>query len=589
MALDGALLSLLKRELEDWAVDTRIDKIHQPSREELVFHMRGRAGARRMLLSCRAAGPRIHFTQFVPENPAVPPMFCMLLRKRLINAKLLRIRQPGLERVLFLDFDTTNDLGDHITLTLAVEIMGRHSNIILIGEDGAIVDSIKRVDAEMSSVRLVLPGLPYTMPPAPANSMDFESTSLDEIWEGLGRQKDMELSKALLSLLCGLSPVVCREAAFYVGRGADVRSHSMTGDQRQRLTFFLGQLKERLDKINGQPTMLVENDTGKPLDFSFFPIAQYGIKATAKTFDRFSDLLDAFYAQRDQMERMRQKSKDLLRVLANASDRASRKLNAQRLELKQCGDREHLRQCGDLLNANLYRIQKGMTEISLENFYDPEAPLLRIKLDPSKTPVQNAQKYYKDYRKAQTAEAFLIDQIAQGEQELVYIDTVFDSLSRAQTERELQEIRRELAGQGYIRSQGKSRQKPPPLLGPLEFMSSDGFPIQVGRNNQQNDRLTLRDAHNGDLWLHVKNIPGSHTIVKAAGAEIPDTTVLEAAQLAAFHSRARESSQLPVDYTRVKFVKKPQGAKPGMVIYDHYNTVYVTPSQELNDRLLQKE
>ena len=216
-------------------------------------------------------------------------------------------------------------------------------------------------------------------------------------------------------------------------------------------------------------------------------------------------------------------------------------------------------------------------------------PILRIPLNPALSASQNAQKYYKDYRKAQTAEAFLIDQIAQGEQELVYIDTVFDSLSRAQTERELQEIRRELAGQGNIRSQGKSRQKPPPLLGPLEFMSSDGFPIQVGRNNQQNDRLTLRDAHNGDLWLHVKNIPGSHTIVKAAGAEIPDTTVLEAAQLAAFHSRARESSQVPVDYTRVKFVKKPQGAKPGMVIYDHYNTVYVTPSQELNDRLLQKE
>lgn len=582
MALDGAFLRHLKKEITDRALGARVDKIYQPNKEELVFLLRTRQEAFKLLLSARANSPRIHFTQYAPENPKVPPMLCMLLRKRLSGAKLVEVRQPGLERLLYLDFDAANELGDKVRLSLVIEIMGKYSNIILVDGQGKIVDALKRVDEEMSSQRLVQPGLAYELPPAQNKPCMLECQP-EEIVEAIVHQpKNQSLNKGILNALQGLSPVVCREIEHQVGRGQELFTRDLTQEQRERLRFFLERLFTTVRDTAGEPYM-VTKIKGKPMEFSFLNIVQYGTLASVSRWEDFSSLLDEFYEERDRQDRMRVKAQDLLRLLANASERLSRKINLQRGELARSEDREHLRVCGDLINANLYRIERGSAFADLENFYD-ENRLMRVKLDPALNATQNAQKYYKEYRKAKTAQQVLGEQIAQAEQELLYVDSVFDCLSRAQSESELNEIRQELREEGYLKAV-RDKRKPPAPLAPLEFVSSEGFRILVGRNNRQNDKLTLKQANNNDIWLHTKNIPGSHTIIVTGGRQPGDATLKEAAMLAAYHSRAIDSSQVPVDYTQVRYVSKPQGAKPGMVIYVHYQTLFVTPQHELTEKL----
>lgn len=582
MALDGAFLRHLKKEITDRALGARVDKIYQPNKEELVFLLRTRQEAFKLLLSARANSPRIHFTQYAPENPKVPPMLCMLLRKRLSGAKLVEVRQPGLERLLYLDFDAANELGDKVRLSLVIEIMGKYSNIILVDGQGKIVDALKRVDEEMSSQRLVQPGLAYELPPAQNKPCMLECQP-EEIVEAIVHQpKNQSLNKGILNALQGLSPVVCREIEHQVGRGQELFTRDLTQEQRERLRFFLERLFTTVRDTAGEPYM-VTKIKGKPMEFSFLNIVQYGTLASVSRWEDFSSLLDEFYEERDRQHRMRVKAQDLLRLLANASERLSRKINLQRGELARSEDREHLRVCGDLINANLYRIERGSAFADLENFYD-ENRLMRVKLDPALNATQNAQKYYKEYRKAKTAQQVLGEQIAQAEQELLYVDSVFDCLSRAQSESELNEIRQELREEGYLKAV-RDKRKPPAPLAPLEFVSSEGFRILVGRNNRQNDKLTLKQANNNDIWLHTKNIPGSHTIIVTGGRQPGDATLKEAAMLAAYHSRAKDSSQVPVDYTQVRYVSKPQGAKPGMVIYVHYQTLFVTPQHELTEKL----
>ncbi|MGX8701581.1 Rqc2 family fibronectin-binding protein [Caproiciproducens sp.] len=581
MALDGAFLHHIKKEIEESAIGARVDKIYQPNREEMVLSLRTYRETLKLLMSARANSARIHFTRFVPENPKVPPMLCMLLRKRLAGARLAAVRQPGLERMLCLDFDTVSELGDEIRLTLVMEIMGRYSNIIFVDETGKIIDALKRVDAEMSSERLVLPGLTYQLPP-PQDKLCLLTASVPEIIERIQRiPSDTELSKAILNTLQGVSPIVCRELEHLTGHGSDISTKSMSVQQWERLAFFLGRMADTVKNVDGTPHM-VASPVQKPMDFSFMNIEQYGLTAVVKPYDDFSTLLDAFYDERDRIDRMRVRSQDLLRVLTTTSDRLSRKMNLQRAELAHCAERDDLRICGDLINANLYNIPKGSAMVELQNFYEESMPLVKVKLNPALSASQNAQKYYKEYRKARTAEEMLTAQLQQAQQELGYIDTVFEELSRAATERDLSEIRAELIEQGYIRAP-KGRRKQPAAMGPLEFVSSDGFPVLVGRNNRQNDHLTMKQANNNDLWFHAKNIPGSHTILSAQGRSATETAIYEAAMLAAFHSRGKESSKVPVDYTEVRNVSKPQGAKPGMVIYVNYKTVYVTPDAAFTD------
>ena len=578
MALDGAFLKHVSRELEQAALGARVEKIYQPNREEMVFLLRTRTEQFKLLISARANSARIHFTTSVPENPKQPPMLCMLLRKRLSGARLVQIRQPQLERLLCLDFDAINELGDMVRLTVVSEIMGRYSNIILVDENGKIVDALKRVDAEMTSERLVLPGMPYELPPAQGKLCLLETEPQQIVDALLAQPKDMELSKGLLSVLQGVSPIVCRELQHRVGRGEPVLIRQMTDAQKERLLFFITRLKEELTDASGKPFLVLGLEK-KPLDFSFLRPEQYGTSAVVREHETFSQLLEAFYEERDRVDRMRVREQDLLKHLTTLSDRLSRKINAQRAELAQCAERDQLRICGDLLNANLYQMEPGMSSIELENYYDESLPKLRIRLDPRLTPSQNAQKYYKEYRKARTAEEKLTEQIQQAQQELEYLDTVFEELSRAVTEQDLMEIRQELQEQGYVKAP-RGKHKPAAATAPLEFTVSDDFRVLVGRNNKQNDKLTLKVANNNDLWFHTKDIPGSHTILVTDGREPTEAAILDAARLAAAHSRGKASSQVPVDYAQVRNVHKPAGAKPGMVIYEKYHTLYVTPNSE---------
>ena len=580
MALDGAFLRHIKQELEGQLLGSRVDKVYQPNREELLIAFRSREAACKVLFSARANSARVHFTTIPLENPKQPPMLCMLLRKKLLGAKVVAIRQPELERLLHFDFDSINELGDHVTLTLTMEVMGRYSNIILSDEEGKIIDALKRVDAEMSSQRLVLPGLTYRLPP-PQSKLCPLSTVSQQVVEALkALPRDMELSKGYLAVLQGVSPIVCRELAYRVGRGRELTVKTMDEEQLFRAGFFYQQMRDTVEEVSGKPYMAV-NLQGKPMDFSFLEIHQYGTAAVVKEAESFSQLLDDFYRERDKQERMRVREQDLLKLLSTHSERLSRKIGVQRGELEQCADRDGLRVAGDLISANMYQLEKGAQSADLANFYEEDAPLVHIKLDPALTPSQNAQKYYKEYRKAKTAEEKLTEQISLAEQELEYLETVLDALARAETERDLSEIRAELQEQGYLRKLRSKKEKPAAVSAPMKFTTSDGFTVLVGRNNRQNDKLTLKTANNNDIWFHTKNIPGSHTVLVTEGKAPTETAMTEAAQLAALHSRAKDSAQVPVDYTQIRNVSKPVGAKPGMVIYVNYKTIYVTPSQEI--------
>ena len=559
MALDGIFLRHIKNEIEKEALGARVSQIYQPNREELVFGLRTFSGNKKLLLSARANSPRVNFCSSTPENPAQPPMFCMLLRKRIGGGKLVGLRQNGCDRVLMLDFECVNELGDTVMITVVCEIMGMYSNIIIVDSNGIIIDSLKRVDLTMSSKRLVLPNIKYELPESQNKLNLLECTALDVCTAVKKLDTEMPLNKALL--------------------------RTIEGVLFDRLAVEIEKLKCVCSDCSGKPVVVYRED-GKPMDFCFMNVEQYGDFAKVESKESFSDLLDGFYEVRDSRDRMRVKSQSLTKLLNNTLERLARKIAKQQSELERCADREHLRICGDLLQANIYRIERGAEFVDVENFYDENNAILRIKLNPAISPSANAQKYYKDYRKAKNAEIMLKEQLEKGREELDYIDSVLDTVDRAENEKDLSQIREELTEQGYLKIQ-KGKKARQTTLPPLEFESSDGFKILVGRNNRQNDKLTLKTASKNDMWLHTKDIHGSHVIVVSDGKEISDTAIFEAAQLAAYHSKARNSSQVPVDYTLVRYVSKPNGSKPGMVIYVNNKTLYVKPSQTIEKQKIQ--
>ncbi len=581
MSLDGAFLHIVKSELMP-LIGSRVDKVYQPSREELVLSLRTpRDGARKLILSANSMSARVNLTAAAFENPQQPPMLCMLLRKHLCGGRLSDIRQDGLERIIYFDFECTNEIGDAVTNTLIAEIMGRHSNIILVRNE-RVVDSIKRVTDDISSVRRVLPNIEYETPPRD-DRLCLLNCSAEDVLSAVEGSSE-RLAKKLTSVLEGISPIFARECAYYAAKDVDAVCSELSESAEDRLRFILNKAKKALD---GNAEFTVVSDlNGKKKDFCFINIEQYATGMLTSHCGSANELLDSFFAAADRTERTKQRAHDLLKLLMNAYERVSRKLELQKKELADCGERESFRICGDLLNANIYRLEKGMTKVTLEDFYTGEPR--EISLDARLTPAQNAQKYYNEYRKLDTAEKKLTDLIAKGQQELVYIDSVFDAVSRTDSEADLAEIRRELREQGYLRGGVRADEKVKKLSEPLKFRSSDGFEILVGRNNVQNDRLTLKTAKAADIWLHTQGIAGSHVIIRTEGDEVPEQTLFEAAQLAAFHSKGRSSSQVPVDYTAVKFVKKPAGAKPGMVIFTNNRTLFVAPDEELVESLKAK-
>lgn len=581
MALDGAFLYAVRNELLP-LIGGRVEKIHQPSREEVIISIRTRSGSKKLYISSNAGSARVHITENTVDNPQTPPMFCMLLRKRLGSGKLIDIRQDGLERILFLDFECVNELGDVVMVTLACEIMGRCSNLVIISHEGKVIDSIKRVDEDMSRERLVLPGMKYTMPPRD-DRLNFLTAEPEEIVSRLRSTEPKELSKALIRIFEGISPILAREWAFFAGRGAHLESDTIDGDQLDRLLFVIKRTKGQLE--NGECCFSVASDKeGQLKDFSFIRLSQFGTLMYTKEIPTASELLDYFYSERDRAARTKQRANDLFKLLMNLTERTSRRIAAQREELDACADKEHAKLCGDLISANMYRIQKGDSSATVENFYDESCPQMTIELDVRKTPAQNAQHYYNEYKKSVTAEEKLAVQIQKGEEELQYLESVFDSLTRATSENDIIQLRLELREQGYVRYAG-GKAKPPKALPPVEYKSSDGFTILVGRNNKQNDQLSLKFAEKSDIWLHTQLITGSHVLILTDGATPPDKTIEEAAIIAAVNSSGRNSGLVPVDYCLAKFVKKPAGAKPGKVIFTNYKTAFVKPDAELEQSL----
>ena len=576
MPFDALTLKAVCAELEAALLDCRVDKIHQPTRDAVVLHLRSREGTRRLYICANPGYPRLHLTEMTTENPAQPPMFCMLLRKHLLGGRLIAVEQAGLERCAALRFACTDELGVPAEKRLMAELMGRTSNLILVGPDDRVLDCMRRVDLTMSERRPVLPGLRYELPPK-QDKADPSQADEDSLVRLLRRNRGEPLDRVLLDSFFGLSPLLCRELACRVTGRTDAPA-------REDLAPALEAQLKQLCAGPWQPTLLRRPD-GRGFDFSCTEITQYGTALNTEIYPDFSTLLDAFYAARDTADRLRQKSLALLKELGNLRDRLARKLAHQRTELEATYDRDRLRQLGDIVTANLHQMERGQVRLSAVDFYDPEMKTIDIPLNPAISPQQNAAKFYKDYTKAKNAEKYLTEQIGKGETELEYVQSVLDSLSRVETERDIIEIREELLQGGYIHERGaKKRMKLPPAR-PMSFLSSDGWPILVGRNNRQNDELTLRTAAKTDLWLHVQKQPGSHVILVCDGQEPPDRTVTEAMQLAAYYSRAREGQGVPVDCTQVRNVKKPGGAKPGMVIYDRYRTGYVTPDPALIKKL----
>lgn len=583
MALDGIFLSKVCDELKANAVGLRVDKVQQPSRDEIVLILRGKSGMFRLLICVRADSPRIHFTSHAIQNPAVPPMFCMLLRKHLTAAKIVDIRQRELDRVVFIDFDAANEIGDRVRLTLCAEIMGKYSNLILQSGEGRVIDSAKRVDITTSSVRQILPGIEYKLPPK-QDKLCLETETAQSVVERILTFENKYLSSAVLSCLQGVSPVSAREIAF-LASGDDCFVSALKNDQIEKLKAVISSVKNSLHQ-NQDVYMLLDSNK-KPKDMCFMPVCQYGGILKVKKYDSPSTLLDDFFFERDRINRITHRGQELFKLLNTLVDRTTRKLNLQRGELKKCADKEQLRLSGELITANLHKLQKGALFYDVENYYDSMKPL-RIPSNPALTPTENANKYYKDYRKAKTAEVMLAKLIEQGEAELVYFESVLDELSRADSDAELSAVRQELSEGGYIKSKGNAKNKSAKQLPPLEYRSSDGYKILVGRNNVQNDRLSMKTASKTDMWLHTQGFPGSHVIIVSQNGEVSDESIEEAAIIAACHSKASDSSLVPVDYTRVKALKKPVGAKPGKVIYHEYFTITVNPDKKLAEKLFSK-
>lgn len=586
MALDGAYLCAIAHEIKDAIENARVDKIFQPSKEEIIIALRFKGGTKKLLLSANADSPRIHFTDIPLENPASPPMFCMLMRKHLNAGKLVSVTQSGLDRVLCIEFEAVNELSDLTRVKLIIEIMGRHSNIILVNSENIVIDSIKRIPNELSSVRMVLPGISYKAPP-PQDKLNLLETDIDVVMERFENTHALEISKGIMATLEGISPMLAREISNRTTKGQDIAKTQLSDFYKDRLKAELVWLKEMLSSGNGFCFSVVSDEKSKLRDFTFIDVAQYGAGVEKAGYPSASALLDVFYSDRDRVSRMKQRSHDLLRLLLNATERISKKLSLQHDELEQCQNRDTLKVYGDLINSNLYAMEKGADKVKLQNFYDENCTEIEIKLDPRKTPAQNAQHYYSEYRKAATAEEKLKDLMAKSEQELIYIDSVFDEVSRTKGESELLEIRQELAEQGYIRAV-KQKNKTLKAQPPLRYCSTDGFSILCGRNNKQNDQLTLKHASNHDMWLHTQGLAGSHVIIESEGKDISDNAITQAATIAAYNSKGRDSAQVAVDYTYVRYVKKPSGAKPGMVIFTDYYTAYVTPDIELVESLAVK-
>lgn len=570
MALDAPAVRCLVNEIAPLITNGRIDKISQPEKDELIINIRTFDGKYKLLLSASSENPRIHLTEQTKQNPKTAPMFCMLLRKHIGSARILSVEQIDFERIVKITLESYDELGDLTKKHIIAEIMGRHSNIILINDDMRVLDSIKHVDFTMSSVRQILPGVTYQYPPVQAKIplTDINSDT------NLAFSQTKSCDKALMDNISGISPLTAREIVYSAFNRTDIKVSELNLNKESSLKAAVIRFSQSVKNNEFSPCMIEAN--GKLTDFSAINIRQYENSADIITYDSISTLLDEFYALRDMRERMRQKSTDLVKLLNTGIERVTKKLTLLEKTIAEAENKDKYKIYGDLITANIYSIREGDKSAVVRNYYADDMPETEIPLDARLSPAQNAQRYYKKYSKCKIAEIEAAKQMHNAREELDYLESTLASLDNAENSYDLSAIRAELIREGYIKR--KTAPQKSEASKPMHFVSDDGFDIYIGKNNTQNDYLTLKFANSGDMWFHTKGIHGSHTVIKLGiDKDIPKSTMLFAARLAAYYSKARNSSQVPVDYTQIKNVKKPNGAKPGMVVYDNYNTVYVTP------------
>ena len=574
MAFDAGMIAAITHELNNTIINAKIEKIHQPEKDEIIFYMRNERTDYKLLLSAGANNPRLNLTGETYENPKAPPMFCMLLRKHLINARITSVCQLGFERAVEIAFDTRDELGFDCTRYIYVEIMGKHSNIIFCNQDKKVISAIKIIDFTTSQKRQILPGMLYEAPP-PQN----KKSPLDENMSGFLELYDvspyqLEPDKFITANYMGISQLVAREIAYRAGKMYTPR------ELWNSFNEVIGNVRNNI-----YSPVLVKDTSGKFIEYCFTQITQYGSIATAEIVDSFGGLIDLYFTVREKSDRIKQRAADIFKLISNTEARLLKKIQLQKNDIKTCAEKDIHKLYGELILSNIYKMEKGITKISLPNYYDENLAEVEIGLDSRLTPSQNAQVYFKRYNKAKVAEVALAKQIQISEIELDYIYTVFESLTKAENENDLNEIRQELYESGYASKMRNYSVQKMKQSKPLEFTTDGGYKVLCGKNNIQNDILTFKTAAKLDYWFHTKNIPGSHVVMFSDGEEPSEVDFTQAAIIAAQYSKASDGENVAVDYTLVKNIKKPVGSKPGFVTYSTNWTAYVTPDAETVKKL----
>ena len=581
MAFDGLVVHAISDELSSKLVGGKIDKVYQPENDEIVLHIRNNKENFKLVLSASASNPRVYLSKnYKKENPINAPMFCMLLRKYIQSGNIVSVSQVGFERIIKITVESLDELKAKTTKDIIIEIMGRHSNIILTHEENKIVDSIKRIPPSVSRVRQLLPGMTYVLPPAQDKLNPLDKISKDKFKETIS-EFDGSISKCIYSKFLGISPIVSKEICFRSNLDISKPASSIDGIDFDNLYKEFSNVIFNIKDGNYSPCLAIDSSIDKLIDFSSINLTLFDNLKVVHD-ESISSIIESFYANKDAKERINQRASDFKKSISIKLDRLYNKLKKQKIELKESDNANIYKIKGELITAYIYMIEKGMDFVEVQNFYEEDCPLIKIDLNKNLTPSENAQKYFKRYNKLKHAKKEITTQIGLSLEEINYLENIILSIDNCDNLAELDDIKEELQKLGYMRGKVKSKKDKNNLTTkPNEFLSSDGFTILVGKNNKQNDFLTLKIANNDDLWMHTKNIPGSHVIIKTEGKEIPESTIFEGAILAAFFSKSKMSSQVPVDYTLKKNVKKPNGSKPGMVIYETNSTIYVTPSEEL--------
>ncbi len=585
MALDALFLRFVVKEIAQKAVNTRIDKIYQPSKDELLLCMRGFDRCK-IILSAAPGSARIHITEQDTENPKTPSGFCMALRKHLLGAKLTEIFMPKFERVVFLRFEAKNDFFETVEKTLVLEIMGRTSNIILIDDSAKILQAIRPVDFTMTRTREILPGLKYEMPPS-QDKYSFlvaDETHLQTAFSKNGKS----VSAALLDTFSGISPIVAREIAYRALDGKDRTVEELSAKEKSAVLDALLQVQQLAHADTPDATILLDSTDEEHLDFSFFPITQYGDAARLQVMASANELLEIYYTAAAAARRQQQRAATLTKLVSRTLARISRTHNVRKKELSDSENAEGWMQQGQLIQANMHLIQKGDTKLQVANFFEADMPLITLRLQPDKTAIQNAQACFKKYNKAKKAKEVLQDLLQRDEQEMAYLESVLLSLLHSENEEDLLQIRSELVSAGYIKSRKAGDGKKPTAASARKFVLSDGYTLWVGKNNLQNDYITVRVSRKNDIWLHTKAVHGTHALLVTGGQaldDIPVRAIEEAAAICAYYSKGKNDTKVEVDYCPVQHVKKPAGAKPGMMVYEGYYTVIVSPDAKLCERM----